>query len=418
MGNIKDNYFFILLSILPISILIGPAVSLINILIFDISFVILIILKKEFKWINNFYIKLIFLIYIYLIFNTFISIDYNLSIFRNLGFLRFIILFIGINYFFNNDKFKKIFIIWSFIIFLVAFDVFIEKIFGQNIFGFSAENSKGSQRIVSFFKDEAIPGSFIYGFSFILIGFYLTKIKNLNINSQLLIILFISILFTSIVVTGERSNSLKFLISLVLFFVMFKELSIFKRFFLLSSVLVIIISVISSNDYLKGRAYGTSIYILNTYVNSFQNPNPGPEGNPYAELSRSGFEVFKKYPYFGAGNKNYRVETCKKNINKNYYCETHPHQIYFEILSEHGLIGGIILLGILFTIFFKSLNIIINSKEYISLGCLVYLMALFSPLLPSGSFFSDYNSTIFFINLSIMFGISKKINIFKNSNSN
>ena len=69
--------------------------------------------------------------------------------------------------------------------------------------------------------------------------------------------------------------------------------------------------------------------------------------------------IIKKYPYFGVGNKNYRVETCNTfyevNINllrNDYVCETHPHQIYFEFISEHGAVGTIILLGILFFIFF------------------------------------------------------------------
>ena len=30
----------------------------------------------------------------------------------------------------------------------------------------------------------------------------------------------------------------------------------------------------------------------------------------YTILYRSGIEVFKKYPYFGTGNKNYGFETC------------------------------------------------------------------------------------------------------------
>ena len=66
--------------------------------------------------------------------------------------------------------------------------------------------------------------------------------------------------------------------------------------------------------------------------------------------------------------KNYRVETCDKAKKfKNYYCITHPHQIYFEFLSEHGLIGTTILLSIFFFLIFKNLKIMILSQNYIQI---------------------------------------------------
>ena len=54
--------------------------------------------------------------------------------------------------------------------------------------------------------------------------------------------------------------------------------------------------------------------------------------SPYFNLYQSGLEVFKKYPNFGVGNKNYRHEACVNKTIKSYVCNTHPHQIYFELL--------------------------------------------------------------------------------------
>ena len=44
---------------------------------------------------------------------------------------------------------------------------------------------------------------------------------------------------------------------------------------------------------------------------------------------------------------------------------------------------------------------------------LIYLLTNFLPLLPSGSFFNDFNSTLFWINLSIMYACNKKTNFFQ-----
>ena len=174
-----ENSLVILISLIPISILIGPAISLANILIFDFLFIIILFLRKDFEWINSPVVKILLILYLYLIFNSLIAQQPELSLLRNLGFIRLIILFLGINYFLNkSENLKLIFKVWSLTILIVVIDIFIEKYFGKNILGYSAVNSIGSQRIVSFFKDEAIPGSFIYAFSFMLVGFFVMKFKN------------------------------------------------------------------------------------------------------------------------------------------------------------------------------------------------------------------------------------------------
>ena len=45
--------------------------------------------------------------------------------------------------------------------------------------------------------------------------------------------------------------------------------------------------------------------------------------------------------------------------NEDYFINNHPHQVYIEFLAEHGIVGTIILLSIIFTLIFKNLKIII-----------------------------------------------------------
>ena len=61
----------------------------------------------------------------------------------------------------------------------------------------------------------------------------------------------------------------------------------------------------------------------------------------------------------------------------------------------------------------NKIKIIFCSKNYLQLGCLTFLLTSFIPLLPSGAFFGDYNLTIFWINLSIMYAAENKTNIFR-----
>jgi O-antigen ligase len=101
-----------------------------------------------------------------------------------------------------------------------------------------------------------------------------------------------------------------------------------------------------------------------------------------------------------------------------YICLTHPHQIYIEFLAEHGLIGTTILLTIFFLLLFRNLKKILINRNYISVGCFCYLIVVFTPILPGGSFFTDYNISLFFINLSLMHATSKEMNIFKITQNN
>ena len=70
----------------------------------------------------------------------------------------------------------------------------------------------------------------------------------------------------------------------------------------------------------------------------------------------------------------------------NISCSTHPHQLYFEFLAEHGIVGTVILIFILSSLMLSKIKIILSSKNYLQLGCLTFLLTSFIPLLPSGAF--------------------------------
>ena len=145
--------------------------------------------------------------------------------------------------------------------------------------------------------------------------------------------------------------------------------------------------------------------------------------NEYFMIYKSAYEVFKDNKLFGVGNKNYRVVTCdrdqiKKEKKEIYYCRTHPHQIIFEFLSEHGVIGTLILIFIFYQLIFSKIKEIFKNNNYIPLGSFIYLLVTFLPLLPGGAFFGDYMLTMFMINLSIFYASNESLNIFNQHGNN
>ena len=392
-----NNFFVILFSIIPISIIAGSAVSLITILFIDACFLVLIVYKKDYSFLKSDAIKYLLILYIYLLFNSFISIDQNIGLLRNLGFLRLIILFVAFNYFFKDKHLlKKVLITWTLIFSVILVDIFIENFTGKNLVGFGEAYQ---DRIVSFFKEEPIVGGFINSFYLIIIGFLFMNFKNKNF-----IFIFSIIFLIAIFITGERSNSIKALVGFSIFYLFLKEYNFKKKLTLFISISVLLSIFILNSPFLKLR-YLTQI---KSHIN---------EDQIYFKLYKSGFQVFKNYKIFGVGNKNYRVEVCgKKHFNSQkrnvYFCNTHPHQVYFEILSEHGIVGSILILFILYKLIFSKIFVIFKGQNYIQLGSLIYLILTFTPLIPSGAFFSDYMITLFMINLSIFYCSNEKFNIF------
>ena len=405
--NLINKYFFVLFSIIPISIVVGPSVSLANILIIVFSFLIYIFYINEWSWLKDKKVQLLFALYIYLIFNSFIALDFSNSFYRNFGFIRFIILFAAFNYFFLKfENFNKILIVWSVILIFVALDVYYESINGKNILGYGE-----GTRIFSFFKDEPIVGGYVNSLYLLSIGFLFEFFDDKK-NKIKYIIIIISIFFlTAILMTGERSNTIKALLGFIIFYLFIKNFSLKEK---LTSALIIIslfFIIFINSDFIRLR-----------YHKQFTKVHGILKFQIYMNLYRSGIEVFKKYPYFGTGNKNYGFETCYGEKEKDLYlwpkitCSSHPHQIYFDFLAEHGFIGSIIILSIFFKLIFDLLKKISINRNKLQFASFIYILIVFIPILPSGAFFSDYLLTLFFINFSLLFCVDKNSNLFYKNN--
>jgi O-antigen ligase len=396
-----------LFSVIPISITAGPLISLVNVIIIDISFLIYAFYLKEWSWLKDKRIQLLLLLCFYLIFNSFASIEFSNGFFRNFGFVRFVIFFTAFNYFFLKfENFNKILIVWSVVLILVVLDIYYEAINGTNILGYGYND-----RIYSFFN-KPIVASYALAFCFLIIGFLIEFFGKKN-NTKYIIAVFSIICLTSIFLTGERSNTIKAILAFIIFYSFIDNFS-FKEKFISSTLITLILFIIFINsEFLKMRYIGQLLNkIKSKGIISYY------YGSNYINLYRSGIEVFKKYPYFGTGNKNYGLETCwdKKTYNPKYWCNSHPHQIYFEFLAEHGIVGSIIILFIFFKIFFDLLRQINIAKNKIQFASFIYILIVFMPILPSGAFFSDYLLTLFFINFSLLFCANKNSNLFYKNN--
>jgi len=91
-------------------------------------------------------------------------------------------------------------------------------------------------------------------------------------------------------------------------------------------------------------------------------------------------------------------------------CSNHPHQVHLEILSEQGMIGYLIIIFAIFNILLNSLKVYCKTGDVTHLASILFAVTFFIPLLPSGSIFSTFNASIFWINFSVAHAFSNKTN--------
>ena len=400
-NNKAENICCILLSFLPIIFFFGNGAGNTLVIIIDILFLYILIKQKQLNFLNNNLFYLLIIFWLILLGNLIFSINFENSLGRSVGFIRFIFLVFVIKFFFKFEKKDyKNFILkfWFFFLSLISFDIIFEVIFGFNTLGFS---SYMPGRLSSFFNQELKIGNLYSSFYLIILSFiiYLKSsnskfskkiFKNYSFNYLFLLILFF-ILISFLI--GERSNLIRVIIMSILFlFIVSKNWkSIFK--FLITSILVTTIFLMSSKNY-HWRYWDAFLKPL--IINPFQAINNSYYGSHY----KTAIQVFNNHKLYGVGLKNYRLEVQKEEYPD--LSSIHPHQIHFEVLAELGSVGYLYFIFFMFVSFLKSINSYRNKKDYFVLSSMLYVITILIPILPSGSFFTSFGATVFWVNYALM----------------
>ena len=399
----KDKFFFIILAFFPLSLVIGN--TIINLIFFSGIISFFININDANKYFRNKIIILFFFFFLTLILNVFFSIHPLNSLPRAVKILFVLFFIIEIIRLFDKYDFyllENIFKIWTFIFFIILFDVFFELYFGFNTIGFK---SVLPTRVASFFGDELVVGAFIHGFALFTISYLIfKKTNNLILISVILLIIIGSFLI------GERSNFLKLLISITLFSALALKIKTHYKIYALVLIIISLGISLSLNEKMKYRYFYEleSLFHKNGIEKYFKSSQYGAHQN-------TAFNIFKDYPLFGIGIKNFRFESNKEKYFNNEYehanvrSATHPHQTHLEFLSETGLFGYFSFLFLILYTLIKAINVYMKNKNVFQLSAIIFIFSIMIPLLPSGSFLSTFNSAIIWINFAIMIGFNKKL---------
>lgn len=406
LNNLFNNpkLYEILIILIPVCLLFSNLLSEIIFLFLVVSAIYKIKFEIFRNKTNDLILFLLIFISFYLVFNFFINIDKNPSITRSFFFIRF--LFYAYSLYLILENFdvniNKIFFGWLIISVMISLDIFFQYIFGKNILGYPSILQGDFHRLGGFLNDELKIANLIIHI-FVPVLAYFHKFHSNKFKHQMLLFGYVLLIFISIFLTGERSNFITLSLFLIIYIILTDLRKKFFYLFLISLPILIIFFKIYEPNLTKRMT--TNLYNIYKKNLIYKNENAFfYKNNQYFAHYSTALEIAKDYPIFGVGLKNFRNYCNNDNYNDKIHphfidlkCSTHPHNFYFEIISETGFLGLIIFLVSFFIIFTKFVLFSIKKKDNFLFGNSLILIIYFIPLLPKGSFFTNWNAMIFWL---------------------
>lgn len=390
---LRINRYYILIFFIPVSLATGPAIPDILITLSSLIFIYdyhKTIFTKKFLLDK---IVLVFLsFWVYLIFNSLLyDIEY---IGKSIVFIRFFFLiFIFQLCLTDINKNKLLIKYWVYFLIFVLAITLLQRFDGnyENIFGIRGN----SHRLTLLLHDKLAVGNYLIKiFPFMIVYSFFYE-KKYYLSSILSIIFIITVLLS-----GERAAS----IILIVYLIMFVSLIKIRFAILLSLIFFIFIFFATSIDlslYKESAAY----YRLDRFffmLEIIKQPNLY-FNSPWGQLNSVGLELFKNNYLFGIGANSFEY-ICNNilKINSSIVCSTHPHNYIIELLSSLGILGTCLFLSIIMIVVKKGFEMGANQK-FMQRSFLIQIIAIFWPLVPTMSILNNWNLSIAFFGLSLIF---------------
>ena len=412
--NISKTIFGYGIAIFPLFLLIGPLFS--EIFLISIIFYSIFLIIKENKY--NFFLNKFVLVFLLFYLSTLFSTIYNFYNFNyakgGIFFFRIPLFAISIWFILERYEFfnKKMVVFFLLLFLLIIFDSLLQYYSGKNLLGY--EIIKG--RISSFFGDELILGSFIIRlipiFMIYLVMNDLIGDKKINF----IYLLIISFACLVVYLSGERTS---FGLLILFFFILFFMVKILRKFVILTFLAFLSLAFIASNLKTSSEIDPAKRMFNKSYSQIIGKGEERYEKhkkklfNKFYIFSHDhhghyvlSYRIFKDHILFGTGVKGFRY-LCRNKIyilENNDGCSTHPHNTYVQILVSNGIIGLLILIICFFyfikeIFFFKKINDNEKNSDKILISGAIAVSAVFInlwPIIPSGNFFNNWLSMIYF----------------------
>jgi O-antigen ligase len=477
LGNYIFNLNRLLIIILPFAFVTGPFFSDLFCVFIGFTFFLYCLKTRNFSEYKNYIIYFFLVIFFYINFNSFFSFNQKISFETSLTYIRIILFISALSFFFKKYKDLKYYLFYSFCFcFVILFlDSSFQFFSGYNILGFPLNGSRvssffGEKLILGSFVTRLLP--FIFALIIllkikgkelvILLILCITGILVVLSNERLSFIYYCLFIIFYFFINFNKKLILKFITFALLFSILvyvFKP-STFDRFFMHTY------SQYKQTNNIFALSYRHQTHFQTAYKMFLDNKLLGHGLKSFRYLcDDSRFSVKEDillhsayyseaegvFSFISQPAVNYirlyivitnddvivsKVEIFAHSKNLTFYsdpgeyvhkgqkllsapeyingCNTHPHNIYLQFLSELGLLGFIPFFMIFIYVFYKlvyfsirninkNLTEIDKSKSFVLFG--VFLSMI--PILPSGNYFNNWLLIITYLPIGFYLFLTK-----------
>ncbi|QVL46393.1 MAG: O-antigen ligase family protein [Methylophilaceae bacterium] len=361
--------------ILPLLLLFSRAGADITVLCIGVAFLFKSYQSKDWEWTKQTWFKLNLLFWLYLLcINAPLSIDSADSFMHAILYLRWPLFAAALAYWLlNNQKFQQHFLIALMVICaFILLDTSLQYITGTDLFG----HTKPSPTRLTGPYSRPIPGIMMLRVLFIVL--LITVVSPLFRAATRRIFVTLSVLCIGLLfmfITGERmalllffTGSIVVLVGLVLDQKMHKT-KVLSGF---AFILAFFAFTISFNPEMAERSIYSTVSKLIQFMDS-----------DYGLVFRAAIAAWQENPIFGSGFHTYRSACEQLGLLPLWGIPcSHPHNLYLQIGAETGVIGLLLFISIVVSIYFSALSQPIKTKQWF-ISCLSFtiLSVSFWPLI-------------------------------------
>ena len=394
-----------LFSFLPITLITGPFLADLSLSLISLIFLLNKKIYLDKKYFRNYFFYFFVILNLYFVVSSLLSENPLFSLKSSFFYFRFYIFAIAVWYILDQSEIwlVRFFNILKFSFIILLIDGFVQYFFGKNIIGLEIH---AGPRVSSFFGDELILGSYLSRLLPLLFGLLIYYYKENKIKLYIFSSFFLIFSDVLVFLSGERTAFFFINLSSILIILLINNFKTFRLATYLIATLIILF-LVNINPSSKNRIVDLTLDQIGV-----NNEKKYLISEEYEKIYTTGYEIFKENKIFGMGPNMFRKK-CKNlelTDKDRYQCTTHPHSTYLQILSETGIFGMIIFVNILLFICFVMIKHfalrVFKKQDYIkdnlTICLIVSVFISIFPFIPSGNFFNNYISIIYFLPVGIL----------------
>ncbi|MDC1382703.1 O-antigen ligase family protein [Candidatus Puniceispirillum sp.] len=380
--SLTDRFFHIFWLLGPFVLLIERTPADVWISLLSLAFVFRVLKNRDFEWLEHFWVRAAFAFWAACILSAILSSDPLYAFSEAVIWFRFPLFVMASVFWLAKDRqLLYLMLVSTALAFLTMCGILAAEIIYTGQVG---------QRLTWPFGDK-VSGNYLtkVGLPVIVIGSTIAASKFRRVN--ILAASFVLIGFVTIVLTGERINTLILFSAGILAGVVHgTNWKRFNAMLLIVTLSVVLLLFLYPN-------------VGKRYVVDFLIALPTGDHSPYYRAMMSGLLAFEKSPLFGIGTANfYNLCPNFSSIVDNMGCQPHPHNYYIQLLAETGVVGFLFGVVFLWSLVWKCLKTGWKMEKNLVLSSAwIVPFALFWPIASTADFFGQWNNVFMWSSIAL-----------------